>query len=307
VDAEVHATNAAGYVDASLNPWNRLALRAGLRADALAYSSQDRGGASAGQARSALGAQLSKRGTLDLALLPGLNALISYGEGFRSPQARSLGDGETTPFTRVVSYEAGVRFRDGSRFQSAVAVYQSLLSDDLLFDQSTARNERVPGTRRRGVSANLSARPLDWFVSSTSLTFTQAVFRSGSARYQAGDPLPYVPEFVARSDLGLSPSLGRWLGEELKSHLGAALTYQARRPLPYGEFGRDALLFDISAELRLGPVETGVEIFNLLNAAWYDGEFVYASRFGAEASLLPVRHVTVGPPRMFLWSMTLSV
>ena len=41
-------------------------------------------------------------------------------------------------------------------------------------------------------------------------------------------------------------------------------------------------------------------------AFWYDGEFVYASDFGEEsgqgASLVPLRHVTVGPPRTLLWS-----
>ena len=93
----------------------------------------------------------------------------------------------------------------------------------------------------------------------------------------------------------------------LRAHIGAATTVIARRPLPYGELGHDALLFDARATLRLGPLETGIDVYNLLDARWYDGEFVYASAFGDAASLVPERHVTVGAPRSFLWTLTLFV
>src|SRR6185369_1397492 len=87
VAAKVRATDIAGYLDANLHPVRRVTLRGGLRADGLSYMTEDQGGKSAGQTRSALGAQLSKRGSVDVVILPGLNALVSYGEGFRSPQA----------------------------------------------------------------------------------------------------------------------------------------------------------------------------------------------------------------------------
>ena len=307
VKAQVRATDVAGYVDATVHPIRRVTLRAGLRADGLSYMTEDKGGKSAGQARSALGAQLSKRGTLDVVVLPGLNAVASYGEGFRSPQARSLGEGETTPFTRVVSYEAGLRFRDTKRFQSSVAVYRTQLSDDLVFDQSTARNELVPGTSRTGASVNLVSEPTNWLVSSTSFTYTRAVFAGSDARYAEGDLLPYVPQLVARADLAVTPVLGKLLGHDVKSHFGAAFTYLARRPLPYAEMGHDVFLTDARVSVRVGPVETGIEAFNLFNSAWYDGEFVYASAFSGTASLVPARHVTVGPPRTFFWSFSLHV
>ena len=307
VDAKVRATNVAGYVDATLHPLRRVTLRAGLRADGLSYLTEDLGGKSAGQARSALGAQLSKRGTLDVVVLPGLNAVASYGEGFRSPQARSLGEGETTPFTRVVSYEAGLRFRDAQRFQATVAVYRTQLSDDLVFDQATARNELVPGTSRTGVTLNLLSRPANWLLSSTSFTYTRAVFSGSDAQYEEGALLPYVPQIVARSDLALTPVLGKALGHEVKSHFGVAFTYIARRPLPFAEMGHDVFLTDARASVRLGPVETGLEAFNLFDADWYDGEFVYASAFTGAASLVPARHVTVGPPRSLFWTLSLYV
>jgi iron complex outermembrane receptor protein len=307
VQAKVRASDVAGYVDLALHPIRRVTLRGGVRADGLAYLTEDRGGKSAGQTRSALGVQLSKRGTVDVTLIPGLNAVASYGEGFRSPQARSLGDGETTPFTRVVSYEAGLRLREATRFQASLAAYHTRLSDDLVFDQATARNELVPSTSRTGVTVSVVAQPNRWLVSSTSLTYTRAVFTGSDDLYAEGALLPYVPQVVARSELALTPTVGKLFERDVQTHLGWGFTYLARRPLPYAEMGHDVFLTDARASVRIGPVETGLEVFNLFDANWYDGEFVYASAFSGAASLVPVRHVTVGAPRSLFWSLSIFV
>ncbi|HTV21054.1 MAG TPA: TonB-dependent receptor [Polyangiaceae bacterium] len=308
IDARVRATDAAGYLDVGVHPLPRLTLRAGLRADALSYMTEDESGGAQGQARSALGAQLSKRGTADVVLLPGLHALFSYGEGFRSPQARSLGDGETTPFTRVISLETGLRFRYEEMLTTSLALFYTRLSDDLVFDPTTARNELVPSTRRLGAAFNVLFEPGPDWVATGSVTYARASFEDDLGQYRQGDLLPYVPQLVGRADAAFTPTFGAVgsLGA-VRSHFGVASTYIARRPLPYGEFGHDALLFDARASVRLGPLETGIDVYNLFDAHWYDGEFVYASAFGGAPSLVPERHVTVGAPRSFLWTLTLFV
>jgi iron complex outermembrane receptor protein len=308
IDAEVRGSDVAGYLDLALHPLDRLSLRAGLRADALSYMTEDRGGAAQGQTRSALGAQLSKRATLDVAVLPRLHALVSYGEGFRSPQARSLGDGETTPFTRVTSVEGGLRYRSGETLRASAAMFYTRLSDDLVFDPATVRNELVPATRRLGAAINAVYEPSELLLASGSFTYTRATFAAGNGLYARGDLLPYVPQIVARGDVALTPELGEVLGwGTLRAHLGVAGTFLGRRPLPYSELGHDVSLLDARASLRLGPFETSLDVFNVLGADWYDGEFVYASAFAGAASLVPQRHVTVGPPRSFVWSLTLFV
>jgi iron complex outermembrane receptor protein len=52
-------------------------------------------------------------------------------------------------------------------------------------------------------------------------------------------------------------------------------------------------------------VELSLEAFNLFDAEWNDGEFVYASNFerGAAASLVPARHITAGAPRTLMLSL----
>ncbi|XXT16201.1 TonB-dependent receptor [Sorangium sp. So ce429] len=307
VDGRVRATDIAGYLDASIRPARRLEVRGGLRADGLAYQVLDGAGEGAA-ARGAQGVHVGGKGTVDAALLPGLHALASVGQGFRSPQARSLGDGERAPFTRVLSAEAGLRYAD-ERVRASAALFHTRLSDDLVFDEATGRNEPVPATARTGVALDAVAHPAPWLVSSVGLTYTRAAFTASGGRYAAGDLLPFVPQVVARADLAVTPRLGALFGRRLEARAGAGVTLLHRRPLPYGELGHDALLTDVTAHLRYHRVELGLEVYNLLDAAWFDGEFVYPSSFtrGAAPDLLPARHVTVGAPRSVFASLTLYI
>lgn len=299
VDASVRAVDAAGYLDASLFISRRVALRGGLRVDGLSYAARDRTEGDTGAARSALGTHIGPRATIDVAALPGLHAIASFGQGFRSPQARSLGDGERTPFTRVLSLEAGARYREGDAIQSSLSAFHTRLTDDLVFDQATARNEPVPSTQRTGFALDLSLRPRSWIAAGASFTYARAAFTASDEVYHEGDLVPYVPQIVARSDIAFTPVIARLLARDLHLHVGAGLTLLVERPLPYGEVGHDVFLADASVGLRLRELQIRADLHNILGAPWFDGEFVYPSNFsrGASAELVPLRHVTAGAPR----------
>ena len=308
VDAEVRATDVGAYVDAELHPIRRVALRGGVRADGLSFGVTDRG-AQGGTARTSQGNHVGAKATLDVGLFPGVSGVLSYGEGFRSPQARSLANGEKTPFTEVVSQELGLRYSEGKRLRAAVAGYRTTLTDDLVFDEATARNEPVPGTLRLGMVADLVAEPEPWFTSAFGFTYTRATFSESAGRYEEGARVPFVPEVVARGDLAFRPRLGELMRRELTGHFGAGATYLYRRPIPFGELGTDVMLLDAVAGARLAEVELKLEVWNLLDAEWNDGEFVYASNFrrGGVASQIPVRHITAGAPRSFMLSLALYI
>lgn len=315
VDAKILASDLAAYADVRLKPWSRLELRGGARVDGLFYAAEDRqNGPSA--VRSTAGAIASPRITADVRLTQGLHALASYGEGFRSPQARSLAPNQSLPYTRVRSAELGVRF-DERPLAGSLAAFSSWLSKDLVFDQVTARNEPVPGTRRTGIAADVMVSLTDFLVLSGSATYTHAVFRQSSADaatasstpVQAGDLLPYAPQLVARTDLSVERNVARIAGHPLEVHAGSGLTLLARRPLPYSEMGRDIFLWDARIEATYRNVTLGFDAMNLLDTRFYDGEFVFASRFdrGAGQSLVPQRHVTVGPPRALYATLALRI
>ncbi|HEY8945898.1 MAG TPA: TonB-dependent receptor, partial [Polyangiaceae bacterium] len=308
VDAAVRATDVGVYLDAELRPLSRASLRGGVRADGLSFASREHG-ASSGAARTAQGQHVGVKGTAEVILLPGLRATASYGQGFRSRQARSLGDGEQTPFTRVESQEVGVRFSDGSRLSGALAGYRTTLSEDLVFDETTSRNEGVPGTLRLGLVGDLVAEPVEWFTSTVGFTYTHATFRESSGPYEEGGLVPFVPQIVARTELGVNLPVREVGTRALVVRAGLGSTALFRRPIPFGEFGSDVMLVDLLAAARLAELELALEVWNLFDRAWNDGEFVYASNFrrGDHASALPVRHVTVGAPRQLMLSLSLRL
>jgi outer membrane receptor protein involved in Fe transport len=255
-----------------------------------------------------MGFRFGGKGTADVLLAPGLHALASAGQGFRSPQARSLGDGERTPFASVDSFEVGVRYRTGV-FDAYAAGFYTRLDRDLVFDHITGRNEAVPATQRAGFSADVVARPAPYLLATTSVTFTHASFTAADARYDTGDLLPYVPQLVARTELAVTPTLAVLWRRPLTAHIGLGSTLLHERPLPYDEIGHDIFTLDARLSARLKEVEITADFTNLLDAKYYDGEFVYASRWdpGAAASLVPIRHVTVGPPFGAFFSLALHL
>lgn len=303
VDASIAATNVGGYLDAATRVIPRTVLRAGLRFDGLFFAVDDRLDE---EHRAADGMVVSPKATVDVALAPGLHAMAAYGMGFRSPQARGLFAGERSPFTRAHGFETGLRYGDES-LRGSLAGFATLLDDDLVFDETTSRNEPVQATMRLGVAADLTARVGGWFTSALGASFTRATFREDGPRFDAGDLLPFVPQLVVRSDLALTPRLARFARRDLSGRVGFGSSFLHRRPLPHGEIGDDAFVVDALAGLRWGEIELGLEVTNLLDAAWYDGQFVYASTFGAAPSTLPLRHVTAGAPRMFLGTLTLHL
>ncbi len=310
VDAELRASDIAGYVDASVHASKALVFRGGVRGDVLGYAARDQarqGVEQPAQERSTQGMRLGKKLTADLLAAPGLHVLASYGEGFRSPQVRSLSNGETTPFTEVQSAELGARYSAGNRVQCALAVFRTQLSQDLVFDSLTARNERTPSTLRTGVAADVVLRPRSWLTLATSATYTHAAFSESDATRRVGELLPYVPQWVVRSDMRASGEVTQLRGRAVRGHVGLGLSALLRRPMPYGEFGRDVFLASARVGARLGAIELGVDVTNLLGADWYDGQFVFASNFSRTAvpSLVPASHVTVGEPRAVMGSVTL--
>ena len=99
--------------------------------------------------------------------------------------------------------------------------------------------------------------------------------------------MPFVPQVVARADIAVRPVLGSVANRKLVGRVGAGATYLYRRPIPFGELGTDVALLDAVAGARLDEVELKLECWNLLDAEWNDGEFVYASNFQRGERELP--------------------
>lgn len=326
VDATIHGSDIGAYldVDARLGPY--VHLRGGVRGDVLHYDVDDRLGNFiprfqreshiVGYRRTALGLAAGPRATVEVEPLSWLLLLASYGEGYRSPQALQLEEGENAPFTKVRSMEAGFRLKPfgGEALSLSGAAYRTHLSNDLAFDPGEGRLERIGPTLRQGIAVHLLAKPWPWALASLSATYVHATLtapptatpENPTPAFERGQLLPYVPPWVLRGDVGVTRELT--VGEhhvDLKA--GAGATYLSPRPLPYGRFAEPVFLLDFSASARWRALELGLEIFNVLDSRYAASEYSFVSDWGTREAptLIPARHFSAGPPRSVLASLSL--
>ena len=294
ISADLSLTEVGAYLDIELRPWSWLAARGGVRLDAFSALIHDRQGFDGeGGRRDALGLQASPRVTIEAIPAPWLAIFGSYGRGFRSPQALSLGDGERAPLTTVDSGELGLALTGERAGELRLAGFVTYVEEDLIFDHVTGRNIDTGETLRGGVALSLSLELTDWARVSGNLTWTKASYAS------TGEVVPFIAPVVARMDLVLGGVVARFWRRELRLQGGLHASIVGPRPLPYDERSQSVVLIDVSASARLGEVELGIGVLNLLDRRWRDGEFAYVSSFDedvADPSLIPARHFTAGYP-----------
>jgi iron complex outermembrane receptor protein len=328
VDATVLATDIGLYADLDLRLGKYVQLRGGARSDVLHYDIDDRLGnfiapyqvAShlVGHRRTATGVAAGPRATLVVTPRPWLSTFVAYGQGYRSPQARQLEEGERAPFAKVHSVEGGLKLAPRWRrpLHVTAAGFGTFLASDLAFDPEEGRLEKIGPTRRGGMVAAVHARPVAWLLTSASVTYVHAILAApppASAEnpnppYQAGQLLPYVPPVVVRADVGVDKDLVQLGRSPLGLRIGAGFSYLSRRPLPYGQFSDPVHLLDASAGLRWSYVELGVEAYNILARRYAATVYSFVSDWNTTPapSRLPARHFAAGPPTTVLGTLTLS-
>ncbi|MDH5492129.1 MAG: TonB-dependent receptor, partial [Myxococcales bacterium] len=327
VDASIRGMDLGAWGDLEARLTRRLQARLGLRADILSYAIDDRLGNFApasrpadsfliGFRRSALGLAWGPRASLRFALLETLSLLAAYGEGYRSPQARTLEDGEDAPFSKVRSADLGARLELSPILHLSVGGYATFLSDDVAFDAAEGRLERIGATRRIGAVAHALSRPTDWLLASLSLTYVRATVEEPPPAtaeepqppFERGQSVPFVPPLVVRADLGLRHAIWRQLGgAALEARAGLGFSFLSSRPLPYGEYADPLALLDATLGLGWGPLELGLELFNALDARYAAVEYDFPSSWDPEGprSRLPTRHIAAGAP--LSWTLHLGL
>jgi hypothetical protein len=305
-DATIHATDIAGYADTSIYPWRRFVLRGGTRLDSLSFGVTDRTDNS-GLERTAQGFHLGNKAIIDYAAGKGAHLIASYGEGFRSPQARELKEGDRVPFTTTRGVEAGIKWKKKDALQASLVGFGQWLSHDRVFDAFTRQNAEAPASSRIGIATALTLRKGP-FGSSVSATYTRARFSESDAHFRQGQAVPYAPALVIRSDTFVNSSLGRFQGRHVMAKIGAGFEGIAGRTMPDGQNGKASVMVDALASIGWRSVELGIQGTNLLNFRGYDSQFAYASNFERSATLGPAtNHVLVTPPAALFATLQIHV
>ncbi|MEZ4382799.1 MAG: TonB-dependent receptor [Nannocystaceae bacterium] len=222
-------------------------------------------------------------------------AFTSYGRGLRAPEARSIlasqrvdadlsryrgGDAQVTPTDTV---ELGARYQS-RRFTAGTALFGTWIAHELVYDHVTGINLDQNGTRRLGGELDLRVRPREWIELRSDLTLVHARFT------ESGAPVPNAPPILWSMQGTLIHRSG-FSG-------GARLWVLGPRPLPYGATASSVTLVDLSASYRISRVQIDLQIDNLLNAKWKEGEYNFASWWDRSSprSALPTLHQLSGPP-----------
>jgi iron complex outermembrane receptor protein len=324
VDATIRAADVGAWIDGQLWLGERWRLRGGGRADALFFDVDDRLGNFipanrpenylVGYRRTALGFAAGPRATLEWEPRRDLLVLASYGEGFRSPQARQLEEGETAPYAKVRSGEVGVQLgSDLGAFHVGAAAYWTTLSLDLAYDPGTSSLERIGPSTRLGVTLDAVARPAPWLFAALAVNVVRATLDAPPPAtaevpdppYEPGQRLPYVPPVVVRADIAAHHRIGALAGHPVSLGGGLGVQYLAPRPLPFGERGETVLTIDGSIDVHWRDLELGVQAFNLLDRRYPALELAYVSNWDPDGipSRIPARHIAAAPPLTILVSL----
>jgi iron complex outermembrane receptor protein len=327
VDANITASDIGGYFDVDAELTRYLHIKGGVRADLLAYRVDDalqnrvENGRPAtflpGYRRTAAGIATGPRVVVELTPLPERVPLVlsaAYGEGYRSPQALLLDEGEPAPFTKVKSADLGARLSLGTTAELRASAYYTHLGQDVVFEPSEGRVEAAGPSTRLGSVLYGEVRPLPFLRGAASLTYVRATLDEPPPRtvedptppFEKGQRLPYVPPVVLRVDASAEHALADLQGEVLSGRAGLGFTYWSPRPLPYSEQTAAVALLDGSVALSYRVFQLDLSVFNLLDVQYSALELSASSNWdpAGTPSRIPVRHVMAGAPRT--WLLTLG-
>ena len=327
----------AGYFDLDVRLWKRLRISGGARADFLDVVVDDKlagvvppipNGALQGSVVNVSGVAPGPRATVAYEVVPELTPVISAGEGFRSLDAGSLtlcnaptvqltGVASSqllpctpgSPYSQVTSVEAGVRsdFSKG-RFRTTATAFQTAVANELVFEVASGGLTTERASTRRGLVGSLLAKPTDWLLVSTALSYQTATFDTlvvGSSHY-----VPNVPQVLWRTDVNVHGELARIEGAPLTARFGVGYTLLGGRHVNDAIIGPTNDVLNALGSVRYRFVEVGIEMYNVLGLTYADDEEYYVSNWSFKPGQQPASaavHIAAAPPRTVLATVTLHL
>ena len=320
IDADITQTDIGMWLDLDWDFSKYFNLAGGVRADVLFFNVTDRQESVSPDdvtpyRRTAAGVAVGPRAVATVKPIQELDVVLSYGRGFRSPQARTIVENENVDFTTVHSADFGLRSRIGKKDELKLALtgFFTKLSNDLIFEAHEARFEELGPTTRIGAVFYAQARPLPWLFGAFSVTYVRATLDETPppepgeppSGLQASDPIPFVPPWLIRLDIGAAEDLVDLGKHPLRGNIGLGYTFIGARPLRSSLESPPVNLLELQAGLSWWFFELGFQVFNLLDTRYAAQEYVTESNW--DPALPPVdeavRHISAGAPRTFLFQI----
>ncbi len=221
-----------------------------------------------------------------------------YGRGLRSPEARAFAradqaraDTDLSRFgggqarvTTSDNVEVGARVQPNRLLDISAAAFGTWIGRESVFDHVSGFNIELSGTRRVGVEGNVQLHPTPWLDVGADVTYAHARF------VDSGNPIPGAPPLVVATRATLLHPKG--------FRAGLRWFLLGPRPLSYGATAGVATVVDLSVGYRYRWFQVDLSIDNVLNQAWREGEYHFASHWDRQSprSQLPTVHAVAGNP-----------
>jgi hypothetical protein len=325
----------AGYLDLDMRFWKKLRISGGARADFLDVVINNNlagvappipAGALPGSATRVAGVAPGPRGTVAYELIPELTPVVSAGEGFRSldagsltlcntptimltgvPSSQALPCKPGSPYSQVTSIEGGFRSEVAEgRYTSTLTAFQTGVANELVFEVASGGLTTENASTRRGLLGSFLARPTDWLLASTALSYQTATFNTlvvGSSHY-----VPNIPQVLWRTDVNAHGELFRVKGAPLTGRFGVGYTFLAGRHVDDAIIAPANNVLNALASVRYRFVEVSFDMYNVLGLKYADEEQAYVSNWSFQPGQNPASqavHIIAAPPRTELATLTL--
>jgi iron complex outermembrane receptor protein len=317
VDTELDVAHTGVYGEVGVTPLPGVVVRGGVRYEHLLVRLVGDDSTSSDDDSVATGSTLAPRVVVGWRAVDAgrttLQVTAAAGEGFRTPQARSLGDLEVAQLTRVRGSDIGAQLTVGNGLDVSSTLFGVYVESDRVFDHATARNVFLGPTLRVGNTSRVAVavdRLTPGLSLASSWTFVHARLRDSSSTNAAfyGSTVPYAPTVVGRFEAVWQRTIGVQ-GHDVRCRVELDPWLVGPRPMPLSQTSPEFFAVDGSLSLGLGALSWSIEGSNLLNANVVDGAFMYASdftAFGGTGSALPALHVTAGAPRYLSTSLSVG-
>jgi len=173
-----------------------------------------------------------------------------------------------------LNYEAGIRQAFNDWVEGNVTFFQIDTEDEIFFNPVTFLNENYPETRRQGVEAGATFRPIEWLSLWGNYSYVRARLRKGPF---SGNDIPFVPSHKAAAGADI--------------HLGKGFLFNtrfifvgSRYLISDFENTTDKLDKFYTVDARLSYAYKGLKAFvgvnNLFDRKYYEfGSFVGGTQF----------------------------
>ncbi|MFN3199669.1 MAG: TonB-dependent receptor [Bradymonadia bacterium] len=280
--AEITAGHLAAGAGVQWFPLNGVQIDAGVRIDAFSASATDVVTNASGRDWTArVLPRISGRAPLG----GHVTVLAAAGRGIRPPETQAAATGQLSPVASDQG-ELGLRWSPVPALTLGAAVFGIWMERESIFDHVSGRTVEQSASERLGGEFELELRPGGHWLISSDVTWARAQLTD------SGESVPGAPPLLATVKASLSPPRG------LRASMLA--TAIGPRPLAFGAEAKAAQVVDGALGWRADWWALDLQVQNLLDTRWHEGEYVYASWWDTTQprSQLPVAHVIPGSPRM---------